>query len=134
MMNDKNISSDEPVKERLKLFLVEKRLKVAEFAEKAGVTKSFLYRGDDMKVNVLIRICKAFPDLNVRWLLGLDDEVMISKDDKKHIDEMLKIIELAEVEKLKLMGQVELLKELLDTERKEESNNKKSSINKKNDV
>lgn len=134
MTNDKNISNDEPVKERLKLFLVEKRLKVAEFTEKAGVTKSFLYRGDDMKVNVLIRICKAFPDLNVRWLLGLDNEVMISKDDKKHIEELQKIIELAEVEKLKLIGQVELLKELLDTERKEESNNKKSSINKKNDV
>ena len=63
--------------ERLKLLLNEKKMAGKELAEKIHCTQQHVSRMVRKKANITPttaqQICKVFPDINVGWILGVDE-------------------------------------------------------------
>lgn len=66
------------IKDKIQEYINFKSIKISEFEQKIGVSKSYWYNTIHISADVLVQICLKYPDLNVDWLI-YDTGKMISE-------------------------------------------------------
>lgn len=103
------------IKGRLKVFQKHTNLSNTEFAEKIGVSVVFLNKNpNSIRADLLIKIAKSFPELNILWLLGLGAGEMLDSSQGNELEILREKVKFLETKTIKQTGQIEILKELLE--------------------
>jgi len=71
------------INNRIRKFIKEKNISFREFAEKTGMSESNVRLSKNYGSDKLGRIIKAFPELNIIWLITGEGDMLINNEPKK---------------------------------------------------
>jgi len=65
------------IKERLKEYLQEKGVKIAEFERSIGVSPTYVYKMSSLGSEILAKIKEEYSDINLNWLIAGSGEMLV---------------------------------------------------------
>lgn len=112
-------------KGRIKAYLKEIKKTQREFTELTGIPAITLNKKTELSSTTLRKLGTAFPDLNILWIVGLDDQMLKNNDNRKELQQLKQENETLNRKVIKQEGQIEILNAIIDRFRTHDNENNK---------